>query len=38
MVGDTLVKITDFNPKSRKIYQVGDQAWVDFERDDVHVL
>ena len=37
-VGDTLVKITDFNPKSKKIYQVGDNAWVNFSRDDVHVL
>ena len=38
MVGDTLVKITDFNPKNRKTYQVGDDAWVDFARGDVHVL
>jgi iron(III) transport system ATP-binding protein len=38
MVGDTLVKITDFNPKSKKIYQVGDSAWVKFGADDVHVL
>ncbi len=38
MVGDTLVKITDFNPKNKKIYQVGDDAWVDFDKDNVHVL
>ncbi len=38
MVGDTLVKITDFNPKRKKIYQVGDNAWVKFDTDDVHVL
>jgi len=38
MVGDTLVKITDFNPKSKKIYAVGDEAWVGFAKDDVHVL
>ena len=38
MVGDTLVKITDFNPKSKKVYQVGDEAWVKFAKDDVHVL
>ncbi len=37
-VGDTLVKITDFNPKSKKIYAVGDTAWVQFNPDDVHVL
>ena len=38
IVGDTLVKITDFNPKNKKIYQVGDTAWVDFEKENVHVL
>ena len=38
MVGDTLVKITDFNPKNRKIYKVGDNAWVGFAPGDVHVL
>ncbi len=38
MVGDTLVKITDFNPKRKKIYQVGDNAWVKFDADDIHVL
>ena len=38
MVGDTLVKITDFNPKNKKIYQVGDTAWVNFEKENVHVL
>ena len=38
MVGDTLVKITDFNPKNKKIYNVGDTAWVDFEKENIHVL
>ncbi len=38
MVGDTLVKITDFNPKNKKVYQVGDTAYVDFEKENVHVL
>ena len=38
MVGDTLVKITDYNPKNKKIYRVGDTAWVDFEKENVHVL
>lgn len=38
MVGDTLVKITDFNPKNKKIYQVGDEAWVVFDENSVHVL
>ena len=38
MVGDTLVKITDFNPKNKKIYQVGDTAWVAFEKESLHLL
>ena len=38
MVGGTLVKITDFNPKNHKIYEVGDEAFVDFKPKDVHVL
>ena len=38
MVGDTLVKITDFNPKNKKIYQAGETAWVNFEKENVHVL
>ncbi|MDJ1122004.1 ABC transporter ATP-binding protein [Olsenella sp. YH-ols2217] len=37
-VGDTLVKITDFNPKNHKIYDVGDEAFVAFGPEDVHVL
>lgn len=38
MVGDTLVKITDFNPKHKKVYQVGDKAYVKFDACDVHVI
>ena len=38
MVGDTLVKITDFNPKNKKIYNVGDKTYVAFDSDSVHVL
>ena len=38
MVGGSLVKITDFNPKNHKIYEVGDEAYVDFSPEDVHVL
>lgn len=38
MVGKTLVKITDFNPKNKKIYNVGDTAYVAFEKENVHVL
>ena len=38
MVGDTLVKITDFNPKNKKIYNVGDKAFVKFDSGSVHVI
>ena len=38
MVGDTLVKITDFNPRNKKIYQEGDTAYVAFDKENVHVL
>ena len=38
MVGDTLTKITDFNPKNKKIYQVGDKAFIQFDADSVHII
>ena len=38
MVGDTLVKITDYNPRNKKVYNVGDTAWVAFDKENVHVL
>ena len=38
MVGDNLVKITDFNPKNKKIYNVCDNAYVKFDPANVHVL
>ena len=38
MVGDCLIKITDFNPRTHKIYNVGDEAFVNFTKDEVHVL
>ncbi len=33
-----LIKITEFNPKNKRIYQVGDDAYVKFSPDDLHVL
>lgn len=36
--GSTLVKITEFNPKNKHIYEVGDKAWLAFNKDDVHAL
>ena len=38
MVGDTLVKLTDPNPKSKRIYQVGEECHLVFDPDEVHVL
>lgn len=38
MVGDTLVKITDYNPKSKKIFNEGDAAFIQFDPADAHVL
>ncbi|MBP5291052.1 MAG: ABC transporter ATP-binding protein [Lachnospiraceae bacterium] len=38
MVGDTLVRITDFNPKNKKIYKEGDRAFVKFDPSSVHIL
>ncbi len=38
MAGDTLIKITDFNPRNHKIYEVGDDVFVNFGREDAHVL
>jgi len=38
MVGDSLVKITDYNPRGKKIYQVGDEAWLNFSEADGTIL
>ena len=38
MVGDTLVKITDNYPAARRTFEVGDEAFLDFGKNDVHVL
>ena len=38
MVGDTLVKLEEPNPKNRRIYQVGESCRLVFEQESVHVL
>ncbi len=38
MVGDTLVKLTEHNPKNRRIYQAGEACSLVFGPDDVHIL
>ena len=37
-VGDTLVKLTDPNPKNKRIYAVGERCCLDFAADAVHIL
>ncbi len=37
-VGDTLVKISDNCPVNKKIYQVGDSAWIAFDKACAHLL
>ena len=37
-VGDTLVKITDNCPVNKKIYHVGDQAYISFDPNCAHLL
>ena len=38
MVGDTLVKLEEHNPKNKHIYQVGDECALVFDPASVHVL
>ncbi len=37
-VGDTLVKLTDYNPKNKRIYQVGETCSLVFDPESVHIL
>jgi len=37
-VGDVVIQITDFNPRYKKIFQVGDRAYVKFNACDSHLL
>ena len=38
MVGNTLVKLEEHNPKNKRIYQVGESCSLVFEPESVHVL
>ena len=38
MVGNTLVKLEEHNPKNKRIYQVGESCRLVFEPESVHVL
>ena len=37
-VGDTLVKIADNCPIGRKVFKVGDKAWISFRKECAHLL
>nr|WP_297767608.1 ABC transporter ATP-binding protein [uncultured Butyrivibrio sp.] len=37
-VADTLVKIQEYNPKNKKIYCVGDDVFLNFEKDTLYAL
>ena len=38
MVGNTLVKLAEHDPKNKRIYQVGEECHLVFAPDSVHVL
>ena len=38
MVGDTLVKLEEHNPKNKRIYAEGEECCLVFEADSVHIL
>ena len=38
MVGDTLVKLSENNPKNKRIYAVGEECRLRFDPDAVHIL
>ena len=38
MVGDTLVKIADNCPVNKRIFHVGEKAFISFSKDCVHLL
>ena len=36
--GDHLIKVTEFNPKNKREFHVGESAFVQFTKDDLHAL
>ncbi len=38
MVGNTLVKLEDHNPKNRRVYKVGERCHLLIDTDSLHVL
>ena len=37
-VGDTLVKVADNCPINRRVFRVGEDAWISFEKECAHLL
>ncbi len=37
-VGDALVRVTDNHPVGRRVYQVGEEAYLDFNVIDTHLM
>jgi len=38
MVENNLIKITEYNPKGKKIYKEGDKVALSFDSKDVHII
>lgn len=38
LVGDTLIKMEDHNPKNRKIYTTGEECYLSFDTESLHVI
>ena len=38
MVGNMMIQITDYNPVNRRIYEVGEKAYLDFDPKGVYIL
>ena len=37
-VGHNLVKIQEYNPKNKKIYNVGEKVFLNFEENTLYAL
>lgn len=38
LVGDTLIKMEDHNPKNRKVYASGEECYLSFDTESLHVI
>ena len=37
-INGMMIKITEYNPKNRKLYEAGDKAYLNFESHNLHIL